>query len=55
MNTKPKLYQSECGLHYEDKQIAKQREAFCSKYKSCSLEITKLLVEVRAYNKNRKD
>ena len=54
MNIKPKLYQcSECGLHYEDKKIAKSCATFCKKYKSCSLAITKLSVEV--YNKNRKN
>ena len=40
------LYQCpECGLHYEDEQIAKQCEAYCKKYQGCSMEITKLSVE----------
>lgn len=45
---KKKVYQcSECGLHYADKAVAKQCEAFCKKYKGCSLEITKLSEEVK--------
>lgn len=37
-----KLYQCpECGLHYEDKATAKKCAAWCSKYKSCNLKITK--------------
>lgn len=40
------LYQcSECGLHYEDEQIAKQCEAYCKEYQGCSMDITKLSVE----------
>ena len=41
-----KLFQcSECGLHYENEETAKQCEAWCKKYSSCSLDITKLSVE----------
>src|SRR5574337_1367852 len=37
-----KLYQCpECGLHYKDKKTADKCAAWCSKYKSCNLEITK--------------
>lgn len=35
----------ECGLHYEEEQIAKQCEAFCKEYNGCSLEITQHSVE----------
>ncbi len=35
----------ECGLHYEDEQIAKQCEAYCKEHQGCSMEITKLSVE----------
>lgn len=46
MNTKPKLYQCpECGLHYEDQEIAKRCEAFCKEHKACNLEITQYSVE----------
>ena len=41
-----KQYQcSECGLNYEDEEIAKKCEAWCSKTKSCNLEITQFAVE----------
>ncbi len=44
-NTTPgndkKLYQcEECGLHYENRTLAKKCEAWCRKYKSCNIEIT---------------
>jgi hypothetical protein len=53
MNTKPKLYQCpECGLHYEEEAIAKACEAFCKENKACSLEITKLSVEVSQSTKD---
>jgi hypothetical protein len=46
MNTEPKLYQChECGLHYEDEQIAQQCEAYCKEHHGCSLEITHHSVE----------
>jgi len=49
MKAKPKLYQCpECGLHYTSKAVAKKCEAWCSKYKSCNLEITKLSEEAKA-------
>ena len=35
----------ECGLHYEDEATAKKCEEWCSKYKSCNLEITKSAIE----------
>ncbi len=31
----------ECGLVYEEKELAKQCEKFCRKYKSCNLELIK--------------
>lgn len=46
MNTEKKVYQCpECGLHYEDEEIARQCEAWCREHKSCNLEITKFAVE----------
>lgn len=42
------LYQcSVCGLHYEDKQTAKQCDAYCKEFNGCSLDITKLSIERR--------
>lgn len=42
----PKLYQCpECGLHYRDKAMAGKCEAFCKKYKACSMEIAPHAVE----------
>ncbi len=38
----------ECGLVYEDENIAKKCQAWCKRYKSCNLEITK-----SAINKNQ--
>ncbi|MBI2103707.1 hypothetical protein HYT59_01740 [Candidatus Woesebacteria bacterium] len=29
-----------CGFHYQDKSLAEKCEAWCDKYKSCSVEIT---------------
>lgn len=52
---KKQLFQCpECGLHYDNKQIAKQCEVFCKDYKGCSLEITQHSIEAqkaRASNK----
>lgn len=31
---------AECGLHYKDQKISRQCQAFCKKYKACSMEIT---------------
>lgn len=46
MNTEPKIYQCpECGLHYEDKEVAKLCEAFCKEHNACNLEITQYSVE----------
>ena len=40
------LYQcEECGLHYEDEDIAKKCQAWCAETQSCSLEIIKHAVE----------
>ena len=47
-NDKERLYRCpECGLHYRDEKIAKKCAAWCCKYKSCNLEITKLSEEVK--------
>lgn len=41
-----KRYQClECGLHYEDEATTKKCAAWCSKYKSCNLEITRTSIE----------
>ncbi len=46
MDTNKKPHQCpECGLHYEDKAIAKQCEAFCKEHNACSLDITRYSVE----------
>jgi hypothetical protein len=46
-----KLYKCpECKLHYKDKETAIHCRAWCSKYKSCNLEITKLSEEVKEQN-----
>lgn len=37
----------ECGMHYLDKDLAKQCQAFCEKYQACSLEIARFSLEVR--------
>lgn len=39
----------ECGLHYENEEIAKQCEAFCKEYKACSLDIAKHSIEVSGH------
>lgn len=39
------LYQCpECGLEYKEKEWAEKCEAWCKKYKSCNLEITKYAI-----------
>ncbi len=41
-NSKQKLYQcSWCGLHYKDENWASQCYLWCSKNKSCNVEITR--------------
>ncbi len=48
-----KLYQCpECGLHYRDKETAKKCEAWCKKYNSCNLEITKSAIETQKHRKS---
>jgi hypothetical protein len=47
------LYQCpECGLHYENEQIAKQCEAYCKEHQGCSMDITKLSVERKSPGEN---
>jgi hypothetical protein len=36
---------AECGLHYRDKETAKQCEEWCKEHNSCNLEITRHSVE----------
>lgn len=39
------LYQcEECGFAYADRELAEKCQAWCKKYKSCNLEITKFAV-----------
>jgi hypothetical protein len=35
----------ECSFHYETAELARKCEAYCKKYNSCSLEITKYALE----------
>ncbi len=37
----------ECNFNYETEELAKKCEAFCRKYKSCSIEITRHAIESR--------
>lgn len=37
----------ECGLSYEDQELAKKCEAWCKEHNSCNLEITKYSVNKR--------
>jgi hypothetical protein len=47
VENKSELYQCpECGLYYEDKDLAEKCEAWCREYKSCNLDIIKHAVEV---------
>ncbi len=51
---KPELYRCpECGLHYEDQEIANQCETFCKEFNACSLEITKHSLESQKARANR--
>lgn len=46
MNDKEQTYKClECGLHYRDKELAEQCEAFCKKHKACSMEIAPHAIE----------
>jgi hypothetical protein len=39
---KGKLYEcKECGMKYNDKELARKCETWCKKHKSCNLEIIK--------------
>jgi hypothetical protein len=49
------LYQCPvCKLHYHDKSLAKQCEAFCRKFHGCSLEITQQSIEHQQFLAQRK-
>lgn len=42
LSTNKTLYQcEECGLKYENKEIAEKCQAWCKEHKSCNLEIIK--------------
>ena len=36
-----------CGFNYKTKELADKCEAYCNKYHSCSLEITKNAVNIK--------
>lgn len=36
-----------CGFYYKTRELAQECENFCSKYNSCSLEITKHAVKIK--------
>lgn len=42
----------ECGLHYQDKDIALDCEKFCRENHACNLEVTKYAVEVEQRQDN---
>ena len=42
---------SECGLHYEDKEIAENCEKWCRETQSCNLEITQYSIESKNSHK----
>ena len=47
-NEAKKIYKCpECGMHYRDKAIAKQCQAFCEKYQACSIEIARYALELQ--------
>jgi predicted Zn-ribbon and HTH transcriptional regulator len=52
-NTKNlKLYEcEECGLHYKSEAIKEKCREWCSKHKSCNLEITKYSIESQRIRK----
>lgn len=37
----------ECGLHYESKEMMEKCQTWCAENKSCSLDITKMSIEVQ--------
>jgi predicted ATP-dependent serine protease len=43
----------ECGLVYKERRWAEQCEEFCSKYHSCSLEITRHAVQMNAIDSDK--
>jgi hypothetical protein len=46
---------SECGLHYEDEQLADECYKFCKEYKACSLKISQQSVEAKKHSKEQKE
>ena len=45
-NRNQKLYQcEECGLKYAEKEIAEKCQAWCSKHKSCNLDLIQYAVK----------
>ncbi len=42
---------TECGLHYELKEMMEKCQAWCAQYKSCNLEITKHSIEYQNRSK----
>ena len=51
---KPQVYQCpECGLHYDNEELAKQCEAWCEEHKSCNFLIEQQSVEARQLKAER--
>ncbi len=44
----------DCGLHYEEEQLAKDCYDFCTKNHACSVEITKHSIEHKKLMEERK-
>lgn len=44
-NLKEEYVCEDCGLHYENKEMADECFAFCTKNNACSIEITKHSIE----------
>ena len=51
MSIKKSYRCSECGLHYKDKATMEKCTVWCTKYKSCNLEIARLSIEVGSQKK----
>lgn len=43
-----------CGLHYYDKELTQNCEAFCKEFNACSMEITQHSVEQQEFLKGQK-
>jgi len=51
-----KKYKCEnCGLHYDNKEMAKKCYDWCKKNGTCNIDITKNSIEVKGGKKNEKN